>query len=88
MKLTTTKPQTDKLLSLGFPKPKCRNYTIGELFAIMPDIYWVMQTQEQMDGKKLYAIMTLYAGYRYESADEELVNALFIFIVKLKEAEV
>lgn len=83
MKLTTTKQQTTSLLALGCQKPKRANYTIGELFALIPNVYYLMQTQDTPKGDTEYVFLSLHQGKRFEAKSMELVNALYGFVAQL-----
>jgi hypothetical protein len=98
MKQYTTPEQTAKLIELGFEKPKMAapalkwvdgeptfepQYTIGELFDLLPTIaegftLWVGRDEISNQWFAKYAPRTL-------TLSEELIDALFDMIVKLKE---
>lgn len=101
MKQYTTPEQTTKLIELGFEKPKMAapalkwvdgeptfepQYTIGELIEILPTIVddfslWIGRDERSNQWFVKYHPRTLVA-------DEELIDALYDMIVKLKEKRV
>lgn len=100
MKQYTTPEQTAKLIELGFKKPKMAapalkwvdgeptfepQYTIGELIEMLPTIVddftlWIGRDERSNQWFVKYHPRTLVA-------DEELIDALYDMIVKLKEGE-
>ena len=98
MKQYTTPEQTAKLIELGFEKPKMAapalkwvdgeptfepQYTIGELIEMLPTIVddftlWIGRDERSNQWFVKYHPRTLVA-------DEELIDALYDMIVKLKE---
>ena len=101
MKQYTTPEQTAKLIELGFEKPKMAapalkwvdgepafepQYTIGELIEMLPTIVddfslWIGRDEWSNQWFVKYHPRTLVV-------DEELINALYDMIVKLKEKRV
>ena len=100
MKLYTTPGQTEMLIELGFERPKMAapalkwvdgeptfepQYTIGELIEMLPTIVddftlWIGRDERSNQWFVKYHPRTLVA-------DEELIDALYDMIVKLKEGE-
>lgn len=100
MKQYTTPEQTAKLIELRFEKPKMAapalkwvdgeptfepQYTIGELIEMLPTIVddftlWIGRDERSNQWFVKYHPRTLVA-------DEELIDALYDMIVKLKEEE-
>lgn len=98
MKQHTTPEQTAKLIGLGFEKPKMAapalkwvdgeptfepQYTIGELIEMLPTIVddftlWIGRDERSNQWFVKYHPRTLVV-------DEELIDALYDMIVKLKE---
>ena len=100
MKQCTTLEQTAKLIELGFEKPRYYsadkytiihtgfeiiNYSIGELIEMLPKIY------NSVSLSMGYHYMANVWIVRYPSTilihNEELIDALYDMIVKLKEEE-
>ena len=99
MKLYTTPEQTAKLIELGFDKPKSIEvyrdghcvpfveqrwaYSIGELIEMLPTIVdnftlWIGRDERSNQWFVKYHPRTLVV-------DEELIDALYDMLVKLKE---
>lgn len=98
MRQYTTPEQTAQLIELGFPRPRidagvtkyegyepiCTgSYTIGELIEMLPTIIdyftlWIGRDERSNQWFVKYHPRTLVV-------DEELVDALYDMIVKLKE---
>lgn len=101
MKQYTTPEQTAKLIELGFEKPKMAapalkwvdgeptfepQYTIGELIEILPTIVddfslWIGRDERSNQWFVKYHPRALVT-------DEELIDALYEMIIKLKEEAV
>lgn len=99
MKQHTTPEQTTKLIELGFEKPRYAtmfwrdnkevteiNYTIGELIEMLPTIY----DSEGLSIGWHYMADVWIVRYPMNILihKEELVDALYNMIVKLKEGEI
>lgn len=101
MRQYTTPEQTAKLIELGFEKPKMAapalkwvdgeptfepQYTIGELIEMLPTIVddftlWIGRDERSNQWFVKYHPRTLVIG-------EDLIDALYNMIVKLKEEDV
>lgn len=101
MRQHTTPEQTAKLIELGF-EPKqvpatCgwaddENYLIGELIAMLPDIHPLYHDPYCFDIS--FDTIKWVVGYTYDNgyvevvSSWELIDALYLMLVKLKEQEV
>lgn len=97
MKQYTTPEQTAKLIELGFEKPKMAapalkwvdgeptfepQYTIGELIEMLPHNE---DTPHQLWCDDMEWVVQWDSGFICQTVAEELIDALFDMVVKLKE---
>ena len=88
MKQYTTPEQTSKLIELGFEKPRCLHncelaYNIGELIEIL-SAYQLCLDIQPIDCFVTSAFGRVGGVF---TKNEELIDALFSQIIKLKEAK-
>lgn len=83
MKQYTTREQTAKLIARGFKKPKDdKGYTIGELIEMLPEFSSIYDLTDMHTMKRSW-----YVGHvsTLNVSADELVDALYTMIIKLKE---
>ena len=104
MKQYTSPDQTAKLIELGFEKPKGShsywrgnelviniNYSIGELIEMLPQ---VIEFGENSLSHPLRVMPTVGGGWailyynEYDERNNELIDALYDMVIRLKEEEV
>jgi hypothetical protein len=99
MKQYTTPEQTAKLIELGFEKPKGevrsergpfssdarKAYSIGELIEMLPEFSCIYDLTNMHTMKRCW-----YVGHvsTLNVSADELIDALYAMIIKLKEEEV
>lgn len=98
MKLSTTPEQTAKLIELGFEKPRYAtmfwrdnkevteiNYTLGELIEMLPEFSCIYDLANLHPMKRCW-----YVGHvsTLNVSADELIDALYDMILKLKEERV
>lgn len=101
MKQYTTPEQTDKLIELGFEKPTMKNiptseggineewYSIGELIEMLPieleDVGINTTLTIHFDNNIANVEYIGVFGIEYSIMKEELIDALYDMIIRLKE---
>ena len=104
MKQYTTPEQTAKLIGLGFEKPRLLYfgnetighslYTIGELIEMLPQTINVFYDLSIMSSHKGWWVLYGLIGdgdmwsIEHEIYSNELIDALYDMILKLKEEEI
>jgi hypothetical protein len=98
MKQYTTKEQTQHLIELGLPKPQSitygdnygemiYQYSIGELISFL-ESYVVDSTDELLIWKdSIFWYTRLTSDSMGSGCDVDLINALYNYLVELKEYE-
>lgn len=98
MRQYTTPEQTDKLIELGFEKPRVAmpkfewkdgepqfHYTIGELIEMLPPIIDEYSSYVVSGGGTWSVHYKRIFASRYDTSSKELIDALYKMIIKLKE---